>query len=66
MYHVSLAVKYIYMDAVMKEVKWEWEGGERVKIAWALVCRQLGFVLRVGGRPEDNGGTFCWGIGEEV
>ena len=33
-------------------------GGKRVEIVWPLVCRGLGFVWRVGERPEGNGGTF--------
>ena len=48
----------VYMDAVMKEVKMEWEGGEKAEIAWPLVYRQLGSIWRVRGRAEGNGGMF--------
>ena len=36
-------------------------GGGRVEISWSLVCRWLGFVWRILGRTEDDGGTFCYG-----
>ena len=39
--------------------------GERVEIAWSLVCRWLGFVWWIEGRPEGDGGASCWGLYEE-
>ena len=38
MYHVILVFN-VYIDAVMKGAKWGWEGGERVKIDWPLLCK---------------------------
>ena len=37
-----------------------------MEIDWPLVCRELGCMGRVGGRPGGNGGTFCWCVGEEI
>ena len=38
MYHVTLVLK-VYIDAVKKDVKWGWEGEERVEIEWPILCR---------------------------
>ena len=35
-------------------------GGEGVEITWPFVCRELGFVCRVGGRPDSDGRVLCW------
>ena len=50
-----LAVQCIYMDGVMKELKMG-IGRRGVEIAWPLVCKSLGSIWCVGGRPEGNGG----------
>ena len=57
----------VFMVAVIKEVKMRigkrgvrfLKGRERVEIAWPLLCRLRGFMLRIGGRPKGNGGTYC-------
>ena len=66
MYHVPLALQCIYgrgdkscENGDAEEGSEVSGGGKRVEIAWPLVCRRLGFVWLVGGRPEGNGGTFC-------
>ena len=64
MYCVPLGVKCPY-GCSNEGGKKGLEGGERVEIALALVCRRLGLVWRVGGRPEGIGRTFSWYV-EEV
>ena len=51
----------IYMDAVIREVQIGIgrmkEEGEYYLVN--IICRCLGFVVRVGTRPEGDGETFC-------
>ena len=49
----------VYMDPVMKEVKMGMGRREEGEIEWPLVCRKLGSVRGVGGKPKSKGRMIC-------
>ena len=66
--HVPLALQRVYGCSNESGENGEGEkessvsgGGERVEITRYLLCRRIGFVWRVGGGTEGEGGAFLCG-----